>query len=149
MDILYIWAWLAVWLAGAGVAIGQWIMAKTSLDAMGKNPEISWSFLVLTVLGIALIESAVIYALIVGFQILGLDPETLANIYSPIWAWLAIWLAGMWAGIWEGKLVSWAMDAILRNPDMRGKIMTYMVLFVALVESVAIYGLIIALNLMW
>jgi len=123
-------------------------MAKTSLDAMGKNPEMSWSFLVLTVLWIALIESAAIYALIVWFQILALDMETVSNIYAPIWAGLAIWLAGMGAGIGEWKLVSGAMDAILKNPDLKGRIMTYMVLFVALVESVAIYGLIIALNLM-
>jgi len=36
----------------------------------------------------------------------------------------------------------------LRNPETKGKIMTFMVLFLALIEAVAIYGLIIALNLL-
>ncbi|MEA3387542.1 MAG: ATP synthase F0 subunit C [Patescibacteria group bacterium] len=35
-----------------------------------------------------------------------------------------------------------------RNPEMRAKIMTFMVLFVALVEVTAIYGLIIAFKVM-
>jgi len=40
------------------------------------------------------------------------------------------------------------MDATLRNPEMKTKIMTYMILFLALVESAAIYGLFIALQLL-
>jgi F0F1-type ATP synthase membrane subunit c/vacuolar-type H+-ATPase subunit K len=40
------------------------------------------------------------------------------------------------------------MEAILRNPEMKGKIMTYMILFLALVESSAIYGLVVALSLL-
>ena len=51
-------------------------------------------------------------------------------------------------GIGEGMLVSGAMDAIQRNPAIKGKIMTFMVLFLALVESAAIYGLVIALMLL-
>jgi F0F1-type ATP synthase membrane subunit c/vacuolar-type H+-ATPase subunit K len=34
-----------------------------------------------------------------------------------------------------------------RNPQIKGKIMTFMVLFVALVEVTAIYGLIIAFKI--
>jgi F0F1-type ATP synthase membrane subunit c/vacuolar-type H+-ATPase subunit K len=45
-------------------------------------------------------------------------------------------------------LVTSAMDSILRNPEWKGKIMTFMILFIALVESVAIYGLVVALQLL-
>jgi F0F1-type ATP synthase membrane subunit c/vacuolar-type H+-ATPase subunit K len=31
------------------------------------------------------------------------------------------------------------MNSILRNPDMKGKLMTFMILFIALDETVAIY----------
>jgi F0F1-type ATP synthase membrane subunit c/vacuolar-type H+-ATPase subunit K len=41
---------------------------------MGKNPNISGTILVLTILGIALTESAAIYGLIIALQIIGLDP---------------------------------------------------------------------------
>jgi len=36
---------------------------------MGKNPELSGFLTILTILGIALVESAAIYGLIIAFQI--------------------------------------------------------------------------------
>ena len=58
---LYIGAGLAIGLAGIWVGIGEWLIAQKSLEIMWKNPDMSWSFLVLTILGIALTESAAIY----------------------------------------------------------------------------------------
>jgi len=144
---LYIGAWLAIGLAGLGVGIGEGIIARKSLDIMGRNPDISGTILVLTILGIALTESAAIYGLIIALQIIGLDPSAIAPGIA-IGAWLAVWAAGLGVGIGEGMLVSGAMDAIQRNPAIKGKIMTFMVLFLALVESAAIYGLVIALMLL-
>ena len=144
---LYIGAGLAIGLAGIGVGIGEWLLAKKSIETMGRNPELTSTFLVITILGIALVESAAIYGLIIALQILGLDPTTIAW-PKAIAAGLAVGAAGLGAWIGEWFLVAWAMDAILRNPSIKGKIMTFMVLFLALVESVAIYGLIIALQLL-
>ena len=150
MEPLYLLgAWLAIGLAGLGVGIGEGMVAKKSLESMGKNPEMSGYFLVLTILGIALVESAAIYGLIIAFQILGLDPATsTVTGWAAVAAGSAIGFAGLGAGIGEGMLVSGAMDATLRNPENKTKIMTYMILFLALVESVAIYGLIIAFQLL-
>lgn len=145
---LFIWAWLAIGLAGLWVWIWEWIIAQRSLKIMWMNPELSWSFLVLTILGIALTESAAIYWLIIALQIMWLDPAT-ASSGAVIWAWLAVWAAWFWSWVWEWLLVAWAMDAILRNPEMKWKIMTYMILFLALVESSAIYWLVVALSLLW
>ncbi len=150
MEPLYIlWAGLAIGLAGLGVGIWEGMVAKKSLESMGKNPEMSNYFLVLTILGIALVESAAIYGLIIAFQILGLDPATTTvSAWAAVAAGCAIWFAWLGAGIGEGMLVSGAMDATLRNPENKTKIMTFMILFLALVESVAIYGLIIAFQLL-
>lgn len=147
MEQFILGAGLAIGLAWLGVGIWEGMVAKKSLDAMWKNPDMSNYFLVLAILGIALVESAAIYGLIIAFQIMGLDPATVAA-WQPIAAGLAIWLTGLWAWIGEGFLVSWAIDATLRNPEMKSKIMTFMILFLALVESVAIYGLIIAFQLL-
>ena len=144
---LFLWAGLAIGLAGLGVGIWEWIIAQRSLKIMGMNPELSWSFLVLTILGIALTESAAIYGLIIALQIMGLDPATVSP-GGVIAAGLAVGAAGFWSGVGEWLLVSGAMEAILRNPEMKGKIMTYMILFLALVESSAIYGLVVALSLL-
>ena len=144
-DLLnYIWPGLAVWLAWIWVAIGQWILAKKAMEVMWNSPKMVTFYLTVTILGIALIESAVIYWLVVAFQLLAADALPL---YTSIWAWLAIWLAWLWAWIWEWKLIAWALTAMDENPSIKGKIMTFMVLFVALVEVTAIYGLIIAFKI--
>jgi F-type H+-transporting ATPase subunit c len=108
---------------------------------MGKNPKMISFLLTVSILGVALVESAAIYALIVSFQIL--DKETLGGI-AAIGAGLAIGLAGLGAGIGEGLLIKGAIKGINQNPELKGKVMAFMVLFVALVEVVAIYGMIIA-----
>jgi len=144
----YLWAAFAIGLAGLWVGIWEWLVAKKSLEVMGKNPEMSWTFLVLTILGIALVESAAIYWLIIALQIVWTDPETITVGAKWIAAGLAIGLPGLAAWLGEWILVTSAMDAILRNPEWKGKIMTFMILFIALVESVAIYGLVIALQLL-
>ncbi len=141
----FIWAWLAVWLAWVWVAIWQWLLWKASVEAMWKNKDMSSFLLTVTILGIALIESAAIYWLIVGFRILWIDDISMG---ASIWAWLAIWLAWLWAWIWEWKLMAWAINAMAKNPKLKSKIMSFMVLFVALVESAAIYWLVIAFRIL-
>jgi F-type H+-transporting ATPase subunit c len=103
---------------------------------------------VLTILGIALVESAAIYGLIIALQIVNIDAATGITAAQTLGAGFAIGLAGLGAGIGEGMLVANAMDSILRNPQMKTRIMTFMILFLALVESVAIYGLIVAFQLL-
>ena len=148
MESLYVLgAGLAIGLAGLGVGIGEGMVAKKSLESMGKNPDMSNYFLVLTILGISLVESAAIYGLIIAFQIMGMEPGSI-EAWRAVAAGCAIGFAGLGAGVGEGMLVSGAMDATLRNPEMKTKIMTFMILFLALVESVAIYGLIIAFQLL-
>ena len=145
---LFIWAWLAIGLSWLGVGIGNGILGKKSVEIMGKNPEMMSSLLVITILGMALVESAAIYGLIIALQIAGLDPTIFTAGYKAVAAGAAIGLAGLGAGIGEGMLVAGALEAIWKNPEVKGKIMTFMILFLALVESVAIYGLVIALSLL-
>jgi len=142
----YVWPGLAVWLSWIWVAIWQWILAKKSMEVMGKTSSMITFYLTVSILGIALVESAVIYWLVIAFQLLGADWLAL---YTSIWAWLAIWLTWFWAWIWMWQIVSWALSAIDRNPTIKGKIMSLMVLFVALVEVIAIYGLIITFKIIW
>ncbi|NVP18114.1 hypothetical protein HUU51_05355 [Candidatus Gracilibacteria bacterium] len=141
----FIGAGLAIGLSGVGVAIGQGMLGKNAVEAMGKNKELSSFLLTITILGIALVESAAIYGLVVAFKILGIEDISMA---ASVGAGLAIGLAGMGAGIGEGKLIAGAMTAISNNPKIKGRLMAYMVLFVALVEAAAIYGLVIAFKIL-
>jgi len=138
-------AGLAVGLAGAGVAMGEGRLAAKSIEMMGKSPRMAKDLLVYTILGVALVESAVIYGLVIAFQIIG---TTGASEASVIGAGLAIGLAGFGAGYGEGYTVANALEAMNRNPEMKNQIVSFMVLFIALAETSAIYGLVIAFKLL-
>jgi len=143
-ELVYLWAGLAIGLAWVWVALWQSSLTHTSMVTMGKNPQLAGFLLIVTILWVALVESAAIYGLVVAFSILW--SETISGM-AAIWAWLSIWITGFGAGLWEGKLISGAMEAMNRNPENKNKIMAFMVLFAALIEVIAIYGLIIAFKI--
>ena len=62
-------------------------------------------------------------------------------------AGLAIGLGAIGPGIGIGILGYGAMQAIGRNPEARGPIMTNMILAIAFAEAIAIYALIVAIIL--
>jgi len=145
LGLVHMWAGLAIGLSGLGVAMGQGTLAQKAIEVLGKNPKLANTIMINTILGIALVESAVIYGLVVAFSIFG--KETIDG-FSAIAAGLAIGLTAFGAGFGEGKLVAGAMDAIQRNPEIKGKVLGMMILFLALVEVVAIYGLIVAFKIL-
>jgi len=61
---------------------------------------------------------------------------------------IAIGLSTVGPGIGQGIAASRAMDGIARQPEMAGYIRTTMILALALMEALAIYGLLIAFMLM-
>jgi F-type H+-transporting ATPase subunit c len=58
---------------------------------------------------------------------------------------LAVSLAALGCGLGQGKAAGAAYDAIARNPAAYDKIFTPMIIGLALIESIAIYGLVVAL----
>jgi F-type H+-transporting ATPase subunit c len=66
-----------------------------------------------------------------------------------IGAALSIGLAGFGAGIGMGNGLRGACDGVARNPEAKGAITTTMILGMALCESIAIYGLVIAFILLY
>ena len=64
-------------------------------------------------------------------------------------AGIAIGLGAIGPGIGIGILGMGAMNALGRNPEARGPIMTNMILGIAFAEAVAIYALIVAILLIF
>ena len=60
-------------------------------------------------------------------------------------AGLAVGLAAGGAGIGQGRTGACAMEGIARNPQASDKIQTQMILALALMEALGIYGLVVAL----
>ncbi len=61
----------------------------------------------------------------------------------------SIGLAGLGAALGMGRGVESACSGIARNPEAKGPITTTMILGMALIESIAIYGLVISIILLF
>jgi len=72
-----------------------------------------------------------------------MDPATMKMLA----AGLAIGLGLLGPGIGIGLVGSSAMQAIGRNPEARGAILTNMILAIAMAEALGIYALIVAIIL--
>ena len=64
-----------------------------------------------------------------------------------IGAGLAIGLSAIGGGLGQGKAVAAALEGIARNPGAAGKIVTPMIIGLAMIESLVLYGLVVALIL--
>ena len=54
-------------------------------------------------------------------------------------------LAAIGAGIGIGKIGGSAMDAMARQPEMQGKILTNAIILIAFIEAVALFGIVVSL----
>jgi len=67
---------LAVGIAALGGGLGQGRATAAALEAVARQPEVANRLLTFLVLGLALIESLTIYALVVSFKLSALLPAT-------------------------------------------------------------------------
>ncbi|YP_003359230.1 ATP synthase CF0 C subunit (plastid) [Cryptomonas paramecium] len=68
---------------------------------------------------------------------------------SVIASGLAIGLAAIGPGIGQGSASAQALESIARQPEAEGKIRGTLLLSLAFMESLTIYGLVIALSLLF
>jgi F-type H+-transporting ATPase subunit c len=64
-------AGLAIGVAAIGGALGQGRAAAAALEGIARNPQASGKLFTPMIIGLALIESLVIYALVIAFQLVG------------------------------------------------------------------------------
>jgi len=64
-------------------------------------------------------------------------------------AGIGMGIAAIGTGIGQGNGVQGACDGIARNPEASGKILTALILGLAMIESIAIYALVIELILLF
>ncbi len=62
-------AGLGIGIAAAGCGMGQGRAAAAALEGIARNPNASGKIMVPLILGLALIESLAIYALVISFQV--------------------------------------------------------------------------------
>jgi F-type H+-transporting ATPase subunit c len=69
--------------------------------------------------------------------------------WSVVAAAFGLGIAALGGAIGQGIAISKAVEGIARNPEASGKIMTTMIVGLALIESLAIYTLVVVLILLY
>jgi F-type H+-transporting ATPase subunit c len=75
--------------------------------------------------------------------------KVIFSVGAMVGAGLAIGLGAIGAGAGIGQAASGACEAVGRNPGVQGKIMTVMLVGMAMAESIAIYALVVSLVLLY
>lgn len=135
----------AVFLAGAGSAIGVGIAGQSASGVVTEDPSKFAKVLIMQLLP----GTQGIYGLLVGFITLsniGLLGGGLADISSStglliLAACLPIGIVGLVSGIYQGKTSAASIGIVARKPEQFGKAM----LFPAMVETYAILALLISI----
>ena len=82
--------------------------------------------------------------LLVATPLYAASQGELATFGLALGAGVAIGVAAAGGGVGQGLAVSSALEGIARNPNASDKIFTPMIIGLALIESLVIYGLVIA-----
>lgn len=95
---------------------------------------------------------SLVATIVAVFSVSAFAAEDAANAKS--WAvylaaGLGMGIAAFGTGLGQGKAVASAVEGISRNPGASGKIMTPMIIGLAMIESLAIYALVISLILLF
>ncbi len=83
----------------------------------------------------------------VGAPLYAAEYGEMATFGIALGAGLAIGIAALGGGIGQGMAMRGALEGIARNPNVTDKIFTPMIIGLALIESLVIYGLVIAFML--
>ena len=136
---------ISVSLGAIGSSLGIGAVAKASAGLLSKEPQKFPQSLILS----ALPSTQAIYGLLFGFVILlqiGLLGGQVATVsmqsaLAYIFASMPVGIAGLFSGISQGQIAAAGVKILAKNPDK----MSQGVVLAALVESFAIFGLVISL----
>ena len=138
---------LAVGLAGIGSALGIGIAGQAAAGVVAEDPDKFGKTLLLQALpgtqGIYGLLTAILVMTKVGLlgEAMFIDPHVG---YQILFACLAIALAGFVSGIYQGKVCASAMYLLAKRPDQVGK----GIIYAAMVETYAVFGLLASLLLL-
>jgi F-type H+-transporting ATPase subunit c len=156
-------AGLAIGLGVVLPAIGQAHAARRAIEAIARQPSEAATISRNLFVGLAMIESLALYVLIVALVLLFADPlqDRVAAaarqgpaafwflIGSAVAAAAAITIGTMLAALGQGRVTGAALAAIAEQPEAREDISTTLFISLALLESLALYALIVSLILLF
>lgn len=140
---------LCVGIGSIGPAIGLSAFAKSAVTSLGKNPKAYDKLLSFTFISQALIETPIIFCLIIATTLLFVIPHTASN--GPIdgiiflAAGLCTGLGTLGVGIASGKTAAVACTQIGENPESYNILSRTSILAQTLIETMVLYTVILSL----
>lgn len=148
----YLGAGISTGLAAIGTGYGSGLVAAASCEGAARQPQQAKTMMRTMLLGQAVTQTSAIYGMLISFVLLFMSYET-TTAWAPAMALLSAGIAmGLGAcapGVGEGYVSRCAMRGISRNAGHKGLITQTMLVAMAVVESCAIYALVIALVLIF
>jgi F-type H+-transporting ATPase subunit c len=141
---------LAIGIGSIGPAIGLAIFAKQACESMGTNPSAYKKLLSFTIISQAIIETPIIFALVISITLLFVAPVGQVSLLKGIAYLAAAFCTGFGTfgpGIASGKTAAAACKSIAFNPE-QFEVLSRLSLFIqGLIETCAIYAIIISFML--
>jgi F-type H+-transporting ATPase subunit c len=161
--IVAITAGLAIGIGVLAPAIAQTRAASRALEALARQPDEATVISRNLYIGLAMIESQALYVLIVALILLFANPlanrvqEAIAKgtiafwflVGSAVVAAVTITVGTMASSLGQGRVTGAALESIAEQPAARDSISTTLFISLALLESLALYALIVALILLF
>lgn len=143
----YIAAILSICLGAFGGGIGQGIAGFGAQGALARQPAGNFSCFRMLIIGLALIESGTIIALVGSLLTLfgRFDHITFELGFAELGIGCAIGIASAAISIASSFVVKASMQAISRQPFFAQKILTFMLISQSIIEAPVIFAFIVAL----
>ncbi len=142
-------AGLAVGIGSIGPSVGQAIFTQAACRGIGVNKGAYNKIFPFMLLLEAIIETPMIFCLLIGFMILyrPLDGGTLSDIAILMSSAFAVGLGALGSSIGIGIASSKSVASIAQTPELYPVVLRTTLLIVAFIESSMIYAMIVALML--
>ena len=145
-NIGYIGAALGLSLVIIGASLGIGIIGKSAMSAISKQPQISGDIRSAMIIVSALIEGIALFAIIIC-MLLTMNNDPNANKMKLFCAGIGAGLVVFGASVGISLIGKSAMDGIGRQPESCNDAKSSMIVVSALIEGVALFGVIICMIL--
>lgn len=145
----YIASGLSIGLGSIGPAIGMALFAKKACEGIGINRAAYTKLFNFTIISQAIIETPIIFSLVISLMLMfsKTDVHSLLAGIMYMSAALCIGIGTIGAGIGSGRIAAAACEQIVQKPELHGFLSRISMFGQGLIDTCAIYALLIAIML--
>jgi len=146
----YFAAGICMGIGGVGAGLGCGKAGSSACEAVARQPRMSSSIILTTLIGQAISQTGAIFALVVSMLLLFMPPQSsnIGAIGAVLGAGCAMGFGAIGAGTFSGYATASAVTGISHNASTSGMLLRIMLLGQAVEHAGAIYSLIIAFLLL-